>query len=136
MPPITDSRLKTGTLTLDGDQFETQATAVALVPSTDEEGDAVETLSGDTIEPDDVTTWELQITAIQDFTDAAGFLEFCRANAGDVVSFNWKPTSATVPTWSGTCKIRPVIIGGDVNARNTSDAVFPVVTGPTPDYTP
>lgn len=134
--PITDSRLKSGTLTLDGDAFQTQATAVALVPSTDEEGDAVETLSGDKILPDDVTSWSLNITAIQDFTDAAGLLEFLRANAGDVVAFVWKPTAAAVPNWSGTCKIRPTTIGGDVNSRNTSDIELPVETGPTPDYTP
>lgn len=134
--PITDSRLKSGTLTLDGDAFETQATAVALVPSTDEEGDAVETLSGDKILPDDVTSWSLNITAIQDFTDAAGLLEFLRANAGDVVTFVWKPTAAAVPNWTGTCKIRPTTIGGDVNSRNTSDIELPVETGPTPDYTP
>ncbi len=134
--PITDARNKNGTLTLDGDSFEVQVTSVALTPSTDEEGDAVETLSGDTITPDDVTTWTLDITAIQDFTDAAGFLEFCRANAGDVVTFTWKPGAAAVPNWAGTCKIRPVVIGGNVNERLESEASFPLETGPTPDYTP
>lgn len=134
--PITDSRNKAGTLTLDGDPFATQATAVALVPSTDEEGDPVETLSGDTISADDVTTWTLNITAIQDFEDSDGLLEFLRANAGDVVTFDWKPGAAAVPHWSGTCKIRPTTIGGNVNERLTSEIVLPVETGPTPDYTP
>lgn len=134
--PITDSRLKEGTLTLDGDAFETQATAVALVPSTDEEGDELETLSGDKILPDDVTTWTLDITAIQDFTDADGLLEFLRANAGDVVTFVWKPTTAAVPNWTGSVKIRPAQIGGDVNTRNTSDVSLPVQGDITPDYTP
>lgn len=133
---ITDSRNKTGTLTLDGDSFETQATSVALVPTTDEVGDPIETLSGDTITADDETTWTLNITAIQDFTDAAGLLEFLRANAGDVVTFDWKPTTAAVPHWSGTCKIRPTTIGGNVNERLTSEIVLPLETGPTPDYTP
>lgn len=134
--PITDSRNKSGTLTLDAVPFATQATAVSLVPATNEVGDSVETLSGDTISPDDETTWTLNITAIQDFVDPDGLLEFLRANAGDTVAFDWKPTSASVPHWSGTVKIRPTTIGGGVNVRLTSDIVLPVVTGPTPDYTP
>lgn len=134
--PITDSRNKTGTLTLDGDAFATQATSVALVPSTDEVGDAVETLSGDTISPDDQTTWELQITAIQDFEDSDGLLEFLRANAGDIVTYDWKPTTASVPHWSGTVKVRPTTIGGNVNERLTSDIVLPCQEEPTADYTP
>lgn len=133
---ITDSRNKAGTLTLDAESFETQATAVSLVPATAEVGDSVETLSGDTITPDDETTWTLNITAIQDFTDAAGLLEFLRANAGDTVAFTWKPTAAAIPNWTGTCKIRPTTIGGGVNVRLSSEIVLPVVTGPTPDYTP
>jgi len=134
--PITDSRNKEGTLTLDAAQFEAQATAVALVPSTDEEGDAVETLSGDEILPDDVTSWTLNITAIQDFTDATGLLEFLRANAGDIVTFDWKPTTAAVPHWSGSVKVRPAQIGGNVNERLTSEIVLPIQGDITPDYTP
>jgi len=134
--PITDSRNKEGTLTLDAAQFEAQATAVALVPSTDEEGDAVETLSGDEILPDDVTSWTLNITAIQDFTDATGLLEFLRANAGDIVTFDWKPTTAAVPHWSGSVKVRPAQIGGNVNERLTSEIVLPIQGDINPDYTP
>ena len=134
--PIEDSRLKTGTLTLDALPFAVQATSVALVPSTDEEGDAVETLSGDEILPDDVTTWTLNITAIQDFENSAGFLEFLRANAGDVVTFNWKPTAAAVPNWSGSVKIRPTTIGGEVNSRLTSEVELPVQGDIVADYTP
>ena len=131
--PIVEDRLKSGTLTLDALPFATQATNVNLSPDTDEEGDALEVLSGDTIEPDDVTTWTLNITAIQDFDDPAGFVAFCLSNAGDVVPFVWKPNAAGV-SYGGTCKIRPVEIGGDVNARLTTAATFPVVGEPTPTY--
>jgi hypothetical protein len=131
--PIVEDRLKSGTLSLDALPFATQATNVNLSPDTDEEGDPVETLSGDTIEADDVTTWSLNVTAIQDFDDEAGFVAFCLANAGDVVPFTWKPNAAGV-SYAGTCKIRPVEIGGDVAARLTTSASFPVVTGPTPTY--
>lgn len=133
--PITDSRNKTGTLSLDATQFEKQQTAVSLVPSTDEEGDQVETLSGDTITPDDVTTWTLNLGFIQDFTDAAGIVEFLRANAGDVVDFEWLPTAGG-PVYTGTVKVRPTTIGGDVAVRLTSEVVLPVQQLDAPDYTP
>lgn len=129
--PIVEDRLKAGTLTLDALPFATQATNVNLSPDTDEEGDPLEVLSGDTIEPDDVTTWTLNITAIQDFDDAAGFVRFCLANAGDVVPFSWKPNAAGV-TFAGDVKIRPVEIGGDVNTRLTTSATFPLIGEPTP----
>lgn len=136
---ITDSRLKAGTLTLDEAgspvSFASQATNVRLVPKTDEDGDELEVLSGDTIEPDDVTSWTLNITAVQDFDDAAGFVAYCLANAGTVVAFTWAP-NATGVSYEGTCKIRPVEIGGDVNARNTTGAEFPVIGSPTPTYAP
>ncbi len=134
--PITDSRNKNGVLTLDDNPFEVQATSVALTPSTDEEGDAVETLARDTLTADDVTTWTLDITAIQDFADPEGFVEFCRATAGQIVDYSWKPTSATVPVYSGTVKIRPAVIGGAVNERLTSEVSFPCQEEPTVDNTP
>lgn len=133
--PITDSRNKTGTLSLDDTQFEKQATAVSLVPSVDEEGDALETLSGDTITPDDVTTWTLNLGVVQDFTDSTGIVEFLRANAGDVVDFEWVPTTGG-PVYSGTCKVRPTTIGGDVNVRLTSEVELPIESLDDPDYTP
>lgn len=132
--PITDSRVKQGLLSLDSEDFETQPTAVALVPSTEEEGDQVEVLSGDTISPDDVTSWTLNITAIQDFTNVDGLLEFLRANAGDVVAYVWQPNASV--SYTGTVKIRPTTIGGPVATRNTSDIVLPCQEEPVPDYTP
>lgn len=126
---IEDSRLTGGTLTVDGQEFAKQMTSVTLTPSTDTEGDAVETLSGAKIEPDEVTTWELSLGAIQDFNDPAGFVEFSRANAGDVVSFSWLPNVAG-PTYSGQVRVRAVAIGGDVASRLTTEAGWPVIGDP------
>lgn len=130
---IKDHRLNTGTLSLDALPFASQATNVNLEPSTDEEGEALEVLSGETVDPDETTTWVLNITAIQDFDDPVGFIAFCLENAGTVVPFVWKP-NADGTSYAGTCKIRPVAIGGDVAARLDTGAEFPVVTGPTPTY--
>lgn len=133
--PIIDSRVKTGTLTVDAVAFNAQATNVALVPTTKEVGDPVEVLSGDKIAAEDETTWALVFTGIQDFDDEDGWVEFARANAGDTVPFTFAPGTG-LPSYAGTCKVRPVTIGGEVAARLTSDASWPLVTGPTPDYTP
>ena len=133
--PINESRLKTGTLTLNALPFATQATNVKLSPKTDESGDALEVLSGDEILPDDETTWSLLIEAVQDFDDVAGFVAFTLANAGTVMPFVWQP-NATGVSYAGSCKIRPVEIGGDVNARLTTSAEFPVQGDPIPTYGP
>lgn len=131
--PITDSRNKGGELTLDAQPFAKQLTSVELAPDTDEDGDAVETLDGSQILPDETTSWTLELGAIQDFDDPAGFVEFARANAGDVVPFTWRPNDGG-PTYSGSVKVRAVTIGGDVNARLSSTASWPVQGVPAVAY--
>lgn len=132
--PIIESRLRTGVLTVDAVAFNAQATNVRLVPSTSTQGDPVEVLSGDKIGADEVTAWALEFTGIQDFDDADGWIEFARANAGETVAFTFEPNNDGAPTYAGTATVRAVTIGGPVNARLTSDASWPVVTGPTPTY--
>lgn len=134
--PITDSRLKGGTLTLDAVSFASQATNVRLTPATDESGEPLEVLSGETVTADDETTWALVIDAVQDFDNPAGFVNFSFDNAGQLVPYSWQP-NPTGPTYSGTVKVRPVEIGGDVNARLSTSAEWPTTAKPTRvDYTP
>lgn len=132
--PITESRLRNGTLTIDAVPFQTQATNVTLSPDTDEVGDSLEVLSGDTITPDDETTWSLNIEAVQDFDDAAGFVAFALANAGELVPYEWAPSGSTGVSYSGNVRVRPIEIGGDVNSRLTSEAEWPCDGPPTPTY--
>lgn len=131
--PIRESRLRSGVLTLDGRAFATQATNVRLIPSTSDSGDTLEALSGDLILPDDTTSWQLSITAVQDFDDSAGFVAWSLANAGDTVAYEWRPNSTGV-TYTGQVRVRPVEIGGDVNSRLTTDAEWPCQNAPTPTY--
>lgn len=133
MPPIEESRLKSGTLTIDAVSYATQATNVRLSPKTDEQGDALEVLSGDTINPEDETTWTLDIRAVQDFDDPAGFVNNALQNAGEVVAYSWKPNAGS-PTYAGTVRVRPVEIGGDVNKRLTTDASWPCQQTPVATY--
>lgn len=132
---IEDSRLAGGTLTLDALSFAKQMTSVTLTPSTDEDGEDVETLSGATIEADETTSWTLDMGAISDFNDPAGFIEFARSNAGAIVPFSWQP-NATGPTYDGTVRVRAVAIGGDVKARTTPDTSWPVIGDPNVTYPP
>jgi hypothetical protein len=135
--PPTESKLRNGVLTIDAVPFATQASNVRLSPKTDEVGDALEVLSGDVLEPSDKTDWTLVIEALQDFDDPAGFVNFTLTNAGDVVTYTWKPNdTATGVTYSGTVRIRPVEIGGDVNDRLTTSAEWPCQETPTVAYAP
>lgn len=133
--PIVEHRVRFGVLTLDGETFESQATNVNLTPSTSADGDPLEVLSGATIEADDKTDWTLNITAVQDFNDAAGFQAFALSRAGDSVPFTWRPSAAPGSvSYAGTVTVRPVPIGGDINARLTTAAAWPLAGAPTPTY--
>lgn len=131
---IEDSRNKGGTLTLDAQPFGKQMTSVSLEPSEDTEGEAVETLSGATVEPDEVTSWVLNLGAIQDFDDPAGFVAFAMANKGELVPFSWQPNATGAPTYTGTVRVRAVTIGGDVATRLSTTKAWPVIGEPTPSY--
>jgi len=129
--PIIDSRVRNGTLTLDATAYECQATTVTIEPDHAQE-DGVETLCGDETAPSLTTTWSLNITAIQDFTDPAGFVNATWEGNGDTVPFTWCPGDpAAEPTFSGDCQLRAVTVGGDVAAQLTTDATFPIVGKPT-----
>lgn len=132
---ITESRLKGGSITIDALVFSSQPNSIELEPSTDEEGDQIEVLSGETIDPEEISSWELNLGVIQDFDDPDGLVEFARANAGEVVPFILKP-NAGVLTYEGTVRVRAIKIGGTVNTRLLSEVTWPVITGPTPDYGP
>ena len=136
---ITDSRVKNGTLSLGATpvSFECQATNVRIVPDHSQE-DGVETLCGDMSEPSLETAWTLAITAIQDFNDAEGFVNYCWDNNGTTVPFEWLPGAAdAAPTYTGNVQIRAVEVGGDVAVQLTTDAEFPCVGQPTrTDYEP
>lgn len=122
--PVTTSKLKSGTLTIDGVAFATQATNVRIVPPEQPSGDDTsEVLSGDPLPAESSdASWKLAITAVQDFEDVAGFVNFTWVNEGEAVPFTWAPRGATGPSFAGTVTVWPVELGGDVAKRLTSDA--------------
>lgn len=125
----TDSRQGPGTLTLGTlTGAGCQMSNVRLVPEHNEE-DGTPTLCDPKPAPESETTWTLQGSAIQDWEKGAdeGFVEFCRVNDGLTVTFSWVPNTAIGVTYSGSCQVRAVEIGGDVGVQNTTDYEFPVV---------
>jgi hypothetical protein len=126
---VVDSRVRKGSLTIGGEVFSCQPTNVNIAP--DHSGtteDPVEVLCGDTIVDSggQTLTAELSITAIQDFTDAAGFVGYSWSNDGTEQDFTWQPTDQAADAWSGKLTVQAVIIGGDVSARLTSEATWPI----------
>jgi hypothetical protein len=99
---------------------------VRLVPSRDEE-DGTPTLCDPKPAPLITTSWSLQGTAVQDWEEDDGFVEFCRNNDGTTVTFEWVPNTAKDITYSGSVQVRAVEFGGPVAAQNTTDYEFPVV---------
>jgi hypothetical protein len=71
---ITDSRVRAGELTLDGDSYATQPTNVRITPSHDSDGDRIEVLDGSEIQPTYRRRNTLNIEAIQDFDNDAGLI--------------------------------------------------------------
>lgn len=126
---LVDSRLGPGTLTL-GTLTDAgcQMSNVRLVPSVDET-DGTPTLCDPKPAPLMETSWALQGTAIQDWEAeaATGFQEYCRANAGTTVTFEWVPNSDKDVQYSGSVQVRAVEIGGEVGRQITTDFEFPVV---------
>ena len=123
---IVESRLHKGTLTLDGEDFSCQPSNVTVTASPSTSGDDVETLCGDTILAETTLAWELDMTAIQDWTDPDGLVKFTWDNALRQVPFVWVPNGAETVEISGIVQIQPLDLGGDVNTRITSDAAWPI----------
>jgi hypothetical protein len=122
---VTDSRVKTGSLTLDGEAYSCQPTNVTIAP--DHEGteeDAVEVLCGDTVSggSSQVLIANLTFTAIQDFTDPAGLEWFSWNNDGVETDFTWNPGSDPLDEWTGLVLPQALTVGGDVGQRITADA--------------
>jgi hypothetical protein len=126
--PLIDSRLGPGTL-----KFGTttdvsyQASSVRLVPDVNET-DGTPTLAVPQPAPDAKVTWTLQGTVIQDFTDAASFVNWCSDNALSEETFEFVPVTAATPLkYAGTVKVYPVEIGGDAGVQVTTDFSMPIV---------
>jgi hypothetical protein len=137
---VTQSKVRNGSLILGGldtaaggVEFACQASAVSITSDFEEDGDTVETLCGDTVLADTAQTATLKFTSIQDFEDPDGLVRWSWDTSLQVVPFSWTPDKTKVPKITGTVQVRRLDIGGEVNKRLTSDAEWPIQSGPTFD---
>ncbi|MDO5633283.1 MAG: hypothetical protein Q4G34_00200 [Micrococcus sp.] len=121
-------KLGPGTLTFGAEGSESEwgasVTAVTIEPDVDE-GDEMHFLDG-TSDNDEDVTWKLSGTVAQNF-NRSSLQIWAKEQTGKPLAFTFRPRNDAALTIKGTCRIRPVSIGGDVRSKNTSDFEFPVV---------
>lgn len=93
--------------------------------------DAIPVLNGEELAAQETAslTWKLSGTVIQDI-DAAGLVAFSWDNAGDEVTFEFVPNTVEGRAVTGTVRIVPLGVGGDVGQRNTSDFTWSIIGTP------
>jgi outer membrane receptor for ferric coprogen and ferric-rhodotorulic acid len=129
--PVTDSRLGPGTLVFDTTHdFSVQVSSCSLQPSTNET-DGTATLAVPTPAKDVTFEWSITGDTISDWSSATGFVNWAMDNAGDEVTFAFEPSTSAGVEYSGTCQVRPIQIGGDVNVQSVVSFEFPLTGTPT-----
>lgn len=125
-----DSRLGPGTLTIpSGSERSFQIANVRLEPDISEE-DGTPTLATPSPPPLATIGWKLSGTAIQDYSEPAGFVNYLMDHALEEVAFDWTPNTADGTSYAGTVQLRPVTIGGDAGVQITTDFELPLVGDP------
>jgi hypothetical protein len=128
---VIESKVRRGRLTIDGQDHSCQPSAVSIVPENTEgnAGDELELLCGDKIAGDGTSgelSATLQITAVQDFTDAQGLIAQSWKVNGTEAAFVWRPTESEDDAWSGKVKVSAITVGGEVGQRLTSDVSWTI----------
>lgn len=135
--PTIDSRQGVGTLTLGvlpGTDFAAQTSAVKLTPTVNS-NDGTPTLATPEPAPETTIAWSLNVDAIQDFEDPAGFVNYLMDNALSEVPFVWEPLTGSAPKYSGTVQLVPIEVGGDVAVQVITSVELPLVGEPVRDDT-
>jgi hypothetical protein len=133
--PIQSYKMNNGTLTVGVAPLDIscQLTSASVNPSenTDTE-DAVPVLCGETLPSSDTVnyTFTLSGTLLQDLA-AGGIIDYSWLHAGEEVPFTFKPDNAQPRGVTGTVRVAPLTIGGDVPTRPTSDFEWGIVGTPT-----
>lgn len=132
---VTDSRLKSGSLSLTVGQdtiaVGCQARNVSIDPDQDGGDDLIEVLCGDVLGGSATAKDVLHIESIQDFTDTAGVQAFLWRNRGRAASFSWAPDKTTAG-WTGRVTVVAPKVGGDVNKQLDYSIDLPVLEHTSP----
>ena len=110
-------------------EISSQVTKCVVTPS-QEIGDTLHVLSGESIAGEAEHAATLDVSAISDLTKS-GFVAWSWANAGKTVTFTYTPNTKNGLKVSGQCVVAPVPVGGDVKQRATTEFSFTCPTLPT-----
>lgn len=138
--PITSYKNIDGTMTLGASDLDVAAQVIsaAVVPSEKvKETDPIPVLSGEELEGSSSSSlsYRLKGKFLQD-GGAAGVVAFSWTNAGDEVEFVLKPNDASAASITGTVRIVPLQIGGDVSKTDPAQSDFDwvIIGTPTPTW--
>lgn len=115
--------------------FSQQVRSLSINPSENvEDEDDIEVLSGETVEGEANVThsFEMSGTVLQDLS-SSGFVAYTWDNKGDEVPFLFQPRGGVARAVTGTVRVAPVTIGGDVKARAESQFTW-ACTGADPVF--
>jgi hypothetical protein len=132
---ILSYKLGPGTLTLGTGPLDAsaQVTAIRVVPEESvETAEAVDVLSGEQLAEEETASYKYKLTAtfLQDTLAAAGLVAYTWDNAGASVPFKFAPNTPLDRQITGTLRVVPLEIGGDVKKRNTSDWSVSIIGTP------
>lgn len=133
---IKSFKLGPGTLTLDpgGAALEVSAQITngriewsESVNSTD----PIPVLSGEELPGEDEVTYAATLAGnvVQDI-DAAGLVAWSWTHKGETVNFTFVPSTTDGREVTGTVRVIPLTLGGDVNTRNQSDFTWTCPSDP------
>lgn len=129
---IQSVKLGPGTLTFGAQDATSQVTNCRVEWSENvTAGDVTPVLSGEELRDDDQVSYTATLAGnvIQDIL-TAGFLAYTWANKGVEVAVDFVPNTVDGRKVTGTVRISPVNLGGDVKTRNKSDFSFAFVGDP------
>jgi hypothetical protein len=93
--------------------------------------DAVPVLCGEELQDEDDVTleWTLTFTLVQDIA-AAGAIAWSWTNGSTEQAFEFIPNTVGARKVTGTARVIPLAIGGEVKSRPQSDATWKVIGTP------
>lgn len=100
-----------------------QVTSLTITPTENvETEEAIHALCGDDLPQSETATYTYRAsgTLLQDLA-AAGVVDYTWTNEGAEVPFTYVPNTVVDRAVTGTVRVIPLAIGGDVTARATSD---------------
>jgi len=138
---VLSHKLGPGVLTIGAGPLDVSAQVTACTVEWEEAVEvtaAIPVLSGEEVPEEEAATYKskLTVTFLQDDLGAANLVSYTWTNKGTNVAFKFIPNNSIARKVTGTLRVVPVNVGGDVKVRNTSDVSFAIIGVPVLAATP